>query len=149
MPDISLCGINNTSPDPDCPLWDGEHAKPDPFLVYDLSRKSEEGKYGISSLQPPPGWRGLPTKGTVRIPVFLVDFSDAPHDPNQTAADVQSKMFGNGTGDYPYESLKNYYQRSSYNQLNITGDVYDWYRAAYPRSYYSFAGKFPGKGRLS
>ena len=143
VPDFSSCEITNDTPlDLNCPLWDGEHLKPDPFLIYDVRRNIEESRYGISSLQPPPGWRGLPTKGTVRIPVFLVDFSDAPHDPNQTAADVQSKMFGNGTtGDYPYESLKNYYLRSSYNQLTITGDVYDWYRAVYPRSYYQSQGK--------
>jgi M6 family metalloprotease-like protein len=95
----------------------------------------------VSSLQPPPAWRGMPTKGTVRIPVFLVDFSDAPHVPSQTVADVQSKMFGNGNiSDYPYESLKNYYQRSSYNQLTINGDVYGWYRAPQPRTYYQSLG---------
>ena len=75
VPDFFSCEIaNDTSLDPNCPLWDGEHLKPDPFLVYDVRKKSEESRYGISSLQPPPGWRGLPTKGTVRIPVFLVDF---------------------------------------------------------------------------
>jgi M6 family metalloprotease-like protein len=149
LPDLSLCDTpNDTIFDPECPFWDGEHAQPDPFLVYDFHRKLEESEFGISSLQPPPGWRGLPTKGTVRIPVFLVDFSDAPHDPNQTAVDVQSKMFGNGSGDFPYESLKKYYQRSSYNQLTITGDVYDWYRADYPRSYYQSLGNPAGRVTL-
>jgi len=143
VPDFSSCDITNaTTLNPYCPLWDGEHTQPDPFLVYEVRKEREESNYGISSLLPPPGWRGLPTKGTVRIPVFLVDFPDAPHDPSQTVADVQSKMFGNGnSGDYPYESLKNYYQRSSYNQLTITGDVYGWYPAKYNRSYYLSQGK--------
>jgi M6 family metalloprotease-like protein len=102
----------------------------------------DESKYGLSNLQPPSGRRGLPTKGTVRIPVFLVDFQDAPHAPSQTVAEVHLKMFGEGnSGDYPYENLKNYYQRSSYNQLTITGEVYGWYRAAYPKSYYLSQGK--------
>ena len=131
------------------PIWDGDHSKPDPFLVYEFHKKivesslkaqgksTQEIQYAISSLQPPPGWRGMPTKGMVRIPVFLVDFSDAPHDPNQTTNDVGLKMFEDGNiDDYPYESLKNYYKRSSYKQLNIAGDVYGWYRAAHPRSYY-------------
>ncbi|MGZ4849321.1 MAG: hypothetical protein ACXV2D_07535, partial [Halobacteriota archaeon] len=41
---------------------------------------------------PPPAMRGgLPATGTVQVPVFLVDFSDAPHKGDQKAADVQSK----------------------------------------------------------
>ena len=147
VPDFSSCETTNgTALNPYCPLWDGEHTQPDPFLVYELRRNTEESKYGISSLQPPTGWRGMPTKGTVKIPVFLVDFPDAPHNPSQTAVDVQSKMFGDGIiGDYPYESLKNYYQRSSYNQLTITGDVHGWYRAAQNRSYYQSLGAPQGK----
>ncbi len=147
IPDFSLCGTtNDTTLNPYCPLWDGEHSQPDPFLVYEVRKNTEEREYGISSLQPPPGWRGLPTKGTVRVPVFLVEFSDAPHDPSQTVTDVQSKMFGEGnSGDYPYESLKNYYQRSSYNQLTITGDVFGWYPAAHPRSYYLSLGASQGR----
>ena len=144
-----------------CPVWDGNHSKPDPFLVYEFQNKlvaaklkaqgktTQQVQESIFSLQPPPGWRGMPTKGTVRLPVFLVDFSDAPHDPSQTVAAVQSKMFGDGNiNNYPYESLKNYYQRSSYNQLTITGDVYGWYRAAHPRSYYQTLGYAAGSDAL-
>jgi len=148
VPDFSSCEFTNGTLNPYCPIWDGEHREPDPFLVYDVRRNFEESTYGISSLQPPPGWRGLPTKGTVKIPVFLVDFSDAPHDPAQTVAEVQSKMFGNGNGGYPYESLKNYYQRSSYNQLIINGEVYGWYRAAQPRDYYLALGRPQGRDAL-
>ncbi len=35
-------------------------------------------------------------------------------------------------GGYPYESLRNYYLRSSYNQLDIQGSVLGWYTTAYP-----------------
>ncbi|MGZ4846557.1 MAG: M6 family metalloprotease domain-containing protein [Halobacteriota archaeon] len=95
---------------------------------------------------PPPAMRGgLPATGTVQVPVFLVDFSDAPHKGDQKAADVQSKMFGNGDSKLkPYESLRNYYQRSSYGKLTITGKVFDWYRAAYPRAYYKSLGSEAG-----
>ena len=146
VPDFSSCGMTNATLNPYCPVWDGEHTQPDPFLVYDVRRNIEESRYGISSLQPPSGWRGMPTKGTVKVPVFLVEFPDAPHDPSQTPTDVQAKMFGNGIiGDYPYESLKNYYQRSSYNQLTITGDVYGWYPALHERSYYLSMGSPQGR----
>jgi M6 family metalloprotease-like protein len=137
----------------DCLIRDGDHLKPDSFLVNDFQKKILAGKLKVQgktvqqiqeeimSLQPPTGWRGMPTKGTVKIPVFLVDFSDAPHDPSQTVEAVQLKMFGDGNiNNFPYESLRNYYQRSSYNQLTITGNVYGWYRAANPRSYYESAG---------
>ncbi len=148
---------DNTSIGKYYPIWDGDHSKTDPFLVYDFQKKivtaklmaqgktTQQIQTTVSSLQPPPGWRGMPTKGAVKIPVFLVDFSDAPHDPSQSVADIQSKMFGNGDINvFPYESLKNYYQRSSYNQLNISGDVYGWYRAAHPRSYYQSLGRGNG-----
>jgi hypothetical protein len=73
-----------------CPIWDGDHSKPDPFLVHEFHKKivadtlkaqgktTQQIQSSVLSLQPPPYWRGMPTKGTVKIPVFLVDFSDAP-----------------------------------------------------------------------
>lgn len=88
--------------------------------------------------QLPPGWKGsLPTIGSPRIPVFLVDFPDYPHTPDQTVEDVQLKMFGEGDPAlYPYESLRKYYQRSSYGKLNLDGTVLGWYRARYNRGNY-------------
>lgn len=82
---------------------------------------------------PPTGWQNMPTTGTVRIPVFLIAFSDYP--PYNDATNVENKIFGNGdTQAFPYESLHSYYDRSSYNQLDIQGDVYGWYTTTYPRS---------------
>jgi len=67
--------------------------------------------------------------------VILIDFPDYPHNVNDTVSNADSKFFGNGNPDnYPYESLKNYYLRSSYGKLNITGTVYGWYTAAHIRS---------------
>jgi M6 family metalloprotease-like protein len=92
-----------------------------------------------SAQTPPPVWQGgLPTTGTVKTFALLVDFPDQPHTSAQTTTDVASKLFGDGDyGDYPYESLRNYYQRSSYQQLTITGTVLGWYRANHDRFYYS------------
>jgi len=83
-------------------------------------------------LTPPPAWRGMPTTGTVKILAVLIAFSDYP--PSNTADSISSMLFGNGSGGYPYESLRNYYDRSSYSQLNIQGNVLGWYTTSYPRS---------------
>ncbi len=83
-------------------------------------------------LAPPPAWRGMPTTGTVKVLALLIAFSDYPS--ITQAAAIQSKLFGDGSGGYPYESLRNYYRRSSYNKLEIQGNVLGWYTTAYPRS---------------
>ena len=87
----------------------------------------------------PTNWKGgLPSTGNVKVPVILIDFPDYPHNVTDTVTKADSKFFGNGNPDnYPYESLKNYYLRSSYGKLNITGTIYGWYTAAHIRSYYS------------
>lgn len=85
-------------------------------------------------LTPPPAWHGMPTTGNVKILTLLIDFNDWPA--HNTKATIDSKLFGSGTSalDYPYESLTNYYKRSSYDQLNLSGNVLGWYRPAYDRS---------------
>ena len=83
---------------------------------------------------PPPAWRGMPTKGNIKVFALLIDFPDFP---SVTTKDtVHSRLFGSGTSSlYPYESLANYYTRSSYNQLNLsTGITLGWYRPKYNRS---------------
>jgi M6 family metalloprotease-like protein len=83
-------------------------------------------------LAPPPVWRGMPTSGTVKILALLIAFSDYPE--SNIASSIESKLFGDGSGSVPYESLRNYYRRSSYDKLEIQGNVLGWYSAAYPRS---------------
>jgi M6 family metalloprotease-like protein len=85
-------------------------------------------------LAPPPAWRGMPTKGTVKVLVLLIAFADTAPISGETQAVVQSKIFGTPGSGFPYDSLTNYYQRASYNQLNIQGDVLGWYTTAYNRS---------------
>lgn len=85
---------------------------------------------------PPSNWRGMPTKGTPKLFILLIDFSDYPADPANNAAAIQSRVFGDGDGvqSVPYESLKNYYYRSSYGQLTLTGNVLAYYRPSYTRA---------------
>jgi M6 family metalloprotease-like protein len=97
------------------------------------------GRNGVSvraasstSLAPPRAWEGMPTTGTVRILALLISFSDYPG--TTAPATFESRLFGSGAGGPPFDSLRNFYLRSSYNQLTITGDVLGWYQAPYARS---------------
>ena len=36
-----------------------------------------------------------------------------------------SRLFGDGVGSPPYDSLRDFYLRSSYNQLTVEGNVLD------------------------
>lgn len=85
-----------------------------------------------SVLAPPPAWRGMPTTGTVKILALLISFSD--YAGTTPVATFESRLFGSGSGSPPFDSLKNFYQRSSYDQLTITGDVLGWYQTPYARS---------------
>ena len=75
---------------------------------------------------------GLPTKGSVKIFALLIDFPDYPA--VNAAAAINAKLFGDGDTGYPYESLRNYYRRSSYNLLDIGGTTLGWYRPSYTRA---------------
>ena len=78
------------------------------------------------------GW-GLPAEGTPRVLALLIAFSDYPGSTDSTT--VNAKLFGDGDPmAYPYESLRNFYRRASYNLLDIGGNTLGWYTAPYPRS---------------
>ena len=83
-------------------------------------------------LAPPRGWKGMPTTGTVRILALLISFSDYPG--TTAPATFESRLFGSGAGGPPFDSLRNFYRRSSYDQLTIAGDVLGWYQAPYARA---------------
>jgi len=86
---------------------------------------------------PPSGWAGMPTSGTGKMFVLLIDFSDYPA--YNTTAAINSSLFGDGTlipsNPAPYESLTSYYKRSSYGLLDLSGGVtLGWFRPAYTRA---------------
>ncbi len=77
-----------------------------------------------------------PTTGTYSIPVLLVKFPDMQAPANLTL-NVYNDVFnssnylsGNGI------SVKEFYKHNSYNQLNITYDIYDWRQLPLSYSYY-------------
>jgi len=113
----------------------------DPALIKHKKEQMEATASGeISNTSVPPNdIAGLPSSGTPRIFVLLVEFPDYPHYNAPTV--FASKLFGDGDStELPYESLRNYYTRSSYNNtLTITGgsaDVYGWYMAQKNRADY-------------
>jgi M6 family metalloprotease-like protein len=89
-------------------------------------------KRDVRSAGLPGGKRGLPTKGSVKIFTLLIDFPDYPA--TQSRDTIDSRLFGTGDIDWPRESLRSYYRRSSYNKLDIGGATLGWYRAGYARS---------------
>jgi M6 family metalloprotease-like protein len=104
-----------------------------------LLRLASAGRTGLvdrtastSLLAPPRAWQGMPTSGTVKILTLLISFSD--YAGTTAPSTFDSRLFGSGAGGPPYDSLRNFYQRSSYGQLTITGDVLGWYPAPYARS---------------
>jgi len=104
-------------------------------LTAKLARLStvKDGRAAASSVQAPPrAWEGMPTSGNVRMLALLISFSDYPG--TTAPATFESRLFGSGSGSPPFDSLKNYYERSSYGQLSITGNVLGWYQAPYARS---------------
>ncbi len=94
-----------------------------------------------------PRWQGMPTKGTNKVLVLLVDFPDYPH--VNEASVIANKLFGDGdAAEYPKESLRNYYRRASYGQLEIQGSVLGWYRMQHPRSWYTADGQDNAANRV-
>jgi len=106
-------------------------------LTYKLRRLSLE-RVGLTAdktsrlLAPPPAWRGMPTSGTVKVLALLISFNDYPG--VTTPEYFASRLFGDGVGNPPFDSLRNFYRRSSYNQLTVEGNVLGWYQAPYARS---------------
>ncbi|HYD50084.1 MAG TPA: M6 family metalloprotease domain-containing protein, partial [Terriglobales bacterium] len=86
---------------------------------------------------PPPARALAPTTGNLKIFALLIDFDDYPG--SSTPAEAHSALFGDGSlipaNVYPYESVSNFYERASYNQLHLSGGTtLGWYHAPYDRS---------------
>lgn len=97
----------------------------DPELVAGLRAQLSADKGGNLL-----SWRshGLPSEGTPRMLVLLIEFDEYPARPGDTPQAVHDRIFGAG-GEFPFESLSAYYRRSSHGKLDIKGDVIGWYKA--------------------
>jgi len=96
-----------------------------------LARSGMSPQAAAGLLAPPPAWKGMPTSGTVRVLALLISFNDYPG--TTTPGYFASRLFGDGVGGPPYDSLRDFYLRSSYDQLTIEGNVLGWYQAPYAR----------------
>lgn len=74
-----------------------------------------------------------PLRGTVRVIVVLVDFSDKPM--TQTADHFRDLFFS--TGVLPKGSVKEYFTEASHGLVTIGGEVVGPYRMPQPLSYYA------------
>jgi M6 family metalloprotease-like protein len=85
-----------------------------------------------------PAWQGMPTTGTNNVLVFMIEFPDYPH--GNDASTISNALFGAGNpADYPTDSLRNYYIRSSYSNLWLQGSALGWYQMQHERSWYTNA----------
>jgi M6 family metalloprotease-like protein len=111
----------------------GNH-KMSPALLENARMSAGRAVLGLTAPAPPLARRGMPTTGAVKVLALLIDFEDYRH--SNDASTIAAKLFGGGVdaGHYPYESLHDFYQRSSYDQLDIQGSVLGWYRTAHERS---------------
>lgn len=74
-----------------------------------------------------------PVTGTKRVVVLLVDFSDRPA--TKTAQHFKDLLFSSGT--FATGSMRDYFAEVSYGKLTVTGDVFGWFRAPQPKSFYT------------
>lgn len=76
----------------------------------------------------------LPSIGNVKSLTLLVEFAEVPAWSSRET--VHSKIYGDGDGNFPYESVRAYYSRSSYGKLNLVGTTLGWYRLKGTFEYY-------------
>lgn len=79
---------------------------------------------------------GIPSTGDVKVLVFAVDFSDYPSFGSGVTINDINTAFNGSSFLTSYESLNSYYNKSSYSQLNLTADIFGFYRASNPSTYY-------------
>lgn len=102
----------------------------DPYLSYSPQQISlKKQLYKIENVKIK---RSFPSKGNHKLLMLLIDFPDMK-------AKLSKSAFENLINQYKYGgigSFKDYYLTQSFNQLNITTDVYGWYTAKYNHDYY-------------
>ncbi|MCI5221130.1 MAG: M6 family metalloprotease domain-containing protein [Candidatus Electrothrix sp. AR4] len=122
----------------------GNH-KVKPYLVDKLKVKLKRAvlrSQGISESlvqeiapAPPPAMQGGPlSTGAPKVLALLIDFPDHAH--INSANNINSSLYGEGeAANYPYESMANFFDRSSHGLLDLSGGTtLGWYRTAYNRS---------------
>lgn len=78
----------------------------------------------------------LPTVGDVKVLAFYVEFPDKTFRKGALSAEkLQEELFGEGKAKFPYDSVSAWFERSSYGNLHMTGDVY-YYTCKHEMAHY-------------
>jgi immune inhibitor A len=75
----------------------------------------------------------VPVMGVRNALVLLVDFPDS--EAGESKEHFSEMLFSQGT--YYGGSMRDYYKEVSYGQVDVQGEVFGWYRAPQPKSYYT------------
>jgi immune inhibitor A len=78
--------------------------------------------------------RNVMTAGSLRALVLMIDFDDMPADTILHSKQHFHDMLFSLDNEL---SMRNYYLWSSYGSLDITGEIYGWFRVKEPLSYYA------------
>jgi immune inhibitor A len=103
-----------------------------------LERARAEGRLEDAGVMAPLGAEraenlGVPASGTARVLVLLIDFPDLPADTiAHSLSHFRQMLFGEDS-----RSMRSFYRGNSYERLDIVGDVYGWFRAPSPLTYYA------------
>jgi M6 family metalloprotease-like protein len=120
-----------------------ENHRTDPTLIRQALRRTygahlralgmPDAKISRLAPVPPPAMRGMPTTGVRKIFALLIEFQDDRHRNDQRA--IHQALFGRNGPGAPCDSMAAYYDRSSYNQLDLYGGTtLAWYMTPYPRT---------------
>lgn len=106
---------NNTNPPvTTTPLGDGNNN----YYKYN------DTKYTLRDTNQMVGWSTLNSTGTQKVLVVPVHFTNGPEWTSTKLNNLEKIFFGESK-DTNWQSVKTYFDKSSYGNLNITGEVYD------------------------
>ncbi|WP_455142292.1 immune inhibitor A domain-containing protein [Candidatus Hodarchaeum mangrovi] len=75
---------------------------------------------------------------TLNVLVVLMEIPDDPYNPMHTPLHYEDLFFSTGT-----DSIRQYYQNVSYNEVSLTGEVLGWFPTLNNRSYYGAGERTP------
>jgi M6 family metalloprotease-like protein len=69
-----------------------------------------------------------PSTGNIRSLVVVVDFKDAKYNDNRLSdEELKNDLYGDGVeANTPFDSVSGFYNRASYGELSVSGDVYSY-----------------------
>ena len=124
-------------------LWPGSPAAAPPHPDYD-GRLQRWEVDSLAPEQPVERQAGLVGAATAsgraftlhpRVLVLLVDFADRPANPALWSPEVyEQRLFSLDTQEFG--SLRDYYRAASYGAMDVTGEVFGWFRMPQPYTFY-------------